>query len=100
MSPEPAPKSVEKGKGVASSSKGLESETTINSSDDVHMKLEYALQTIEMLKKRVEEAHEKYDALLDVFQVYIRKDYDETTPQQPRKEKGSNFVVFFQLTNM
>ena len=50
------------------------------------MKLEYALQTIEMLKKRVEEAHEKYDALLDVFQVYIRKDYDETTPKKTRKE--------------
>ena len=60
------------------------------------MKLEYALQTIEMLKKRVEEAHEKYDALLDVFQVYIRKDYNETTPQQPRKEK---VFFFFKFSN-
>ena len=86
MSPEPDPKPVDKGKGIASSSRGLESETPRKSSDDVHMKLEYALQTIEMLKKRVDEAHEKYGTLLNVFQVYIRKDYDESTPQQPRKE--------------
>ena len=59
--------------------------------DDVNMKLEYALQTIENLKKRVDEAHEKYDILLDVFQVYIRKEYyNNATTMQADNEKVVN----------
>lgn len=58
-----------------------------HSQDDLQLKLDEALQSIEILKQRVDEAHNKYDTLLEVFQAYIQKDNDKATanPEQHRK---------------
>ena len=57
----------------------------IHSTEDMQLKLDQALQTIEVLKQRVDESHNKYDTLMELFQAYIRKDYDEATPRQQRR---------------
>lgn len=84
-SPEPIPDPTDKGKGVASSSRGPETEMPSHSTEYMHMKSDHALQTTEVLKQRVDEAHDKCDALMELFQAYIHKDYDEATPRQQRR---------------
>lgn len=63
-----------------------------HSQDDLQLKLDEALQSIEILKQRVDEAHNKYDTLLEVFQAYIQKDNDNATsnPEQRRKVRYVN----------
>ena len=58
-----------------------------HSEDDMHQKLNQALHTIEVLRQRVDEAHNKYDTLMELFQAYIHKDSDNSRPKPDKQEK-------------
>ena len=91
-SPETHHNHVDKDKCVASSSTHSQTEMPSHSQEDMQLKLDQALQSIEFLKQRVDEAHNKYDTLLELFQAYIQKDYDKaaSNPEQRKKVRSVN----------